>query len=575
VERALADRTAAADTRTPRQPGASGGPGRVLELQRKAGNRAVRQLLAREPQGAYETRGLEIQGIEADAARRYWEQRAFGTYDVTFIGSQPRGEESDAVLSILMNTPVPNLARGAVTQSIHVPARAAVAGSRALNVTFTFSRPRGARRVAVSIERRAGAPAEGAQSVTPPADYATRDMGDLRIAEAERAAGRTLTVTGLDAVPAAERTFVKLELAAHFSNGARDTEIDAIVSLSQPGTDPLAAPVRRRLFYTFRFQPSGRRGTQVSVQRIGEDSSMARARVGPRDIEIQRVRGFPAQGTPDEVQAFCRARYPSIRLQLPARQRGQSDPQRRQQIVNAINAAMRRDAGTPDWFARNYDITILDSAAAGTRMTDVHHYAPDQLVGMKDFTEDELRTLEFSLQTMSDHTLRQLRGVRMVRQSEAIVRRGRRGFAPRPSQSGLTLWHGNDVTVMIFDRAMSTDELLFLGGSRGTRPASTMTFAHELGHVVGEARGGGAAATAFNRFIGTLPRATQAAIRARFTWYAATDPGHELFPEAFALFHQDPEWMERNWPDVFAWFTTLSDTGAPPPAPAPARRRRR
>jgi hypothetical protein len=578
VERSFAETDESAAAAAAPRAVAAGGAERLLGLQRSAGNRAVRRLLAREPQSAYETRSLEIEGVEADAARHYWEQRAFGRYDVTFVGTQPRDEERDAVLSVLMNTPVPNLRRGAVTIERHVPARAGVTGSRALNLTFTFSRPRGAARVAVDVEVNAGAPAAGATTVDPPAGYATRDMGDFRIEEAERATGRTLTVTGLDTIPADERVRVKIEVASHFQTGRRDTEVDAIVTLTRPGTDPLATPVLRRIFYTFRFQPAGRRATTVSVERIGEDDAAARARVGPRDLEVQRVRGFPAQGTADQVLAWCRTRYPGVTLQLPAVPSGAaqpSDAQRRQQIINAINAVLRSEAGTPDWFLRNYDISVLDAAAGETRLTGVHSYATEQVASVKAFTEDELRTLEFSLQSMSEHTLSGLRGVRMVRQSQAIVRTGRRRYAPRVSQSGLTIWTGGgDVTVLIFDRALAADNLLFLGGTRGTRPASTMTFAHELGHVVGEARGGGATERAFERFVATLPRATRNALRARFTWYAATSPGRELFPEAFALFHQDPEWMERNWPEVFAWFTMLSDTGAPPPAPAPARRRR-
>jgi hypothetical protein len=574
VERAHADTAESAAAAAVPRTVAVGGAERLLELQRTAGNRAVRRMLAREPQSAYETTSLEIEGVEADAARSYWEQRAFGRFDVTFINTQPRGEERDAVLSVLMSTTVPNLRERPVTVDQHVPARAGAAGSRALNVTFTFSRPRGAPRVAVDVEVSAGAPAAGATSVNPPADYATRDMGDFRIEEAERATGRTLTVTGLDTVPADERTRVKIEIASHFQTGRRDTEVDAIITLTRPSSDPLASPVRRRIFYTFRFQPAGRRATTVSVQRIGEDDGAARARVGPRDLEVQRVRGFPAQGTADQVLAWCRTRYPGVTLQLPPVPSGFTDAQRRQQIINAMNAVLRSDAGTPDWFLRNYDISVLDATAGEARLTGVHRYTSDQVAGMKSFTEDELRTLEFALQPLSEHTLSGLRGVRMVRQSQAIVR-GRGRYAPRPSQSGLTIWAGSDVTVLIFDRALEADNLLFLGGTRGTRPASTLTFAHELGHVVGEARGGGATERAFERFVATLPRGTRNALRTRFTWYAASNPGRELFPEAFALFHQDPEWMERNWPEVFAWFTTLSDTGAPPAAPAPAGRRRR
>jgi Mlc titration factor MtfA (ptsG expression regulator) len=49
------------------------------------------------------------------------------------------------------------------------------------------------------------------------------------------------------------------------------------------------------------------------------------------------------------------------------------------------------------------------------------------------------------------------------------------------------------------------------------------------------------------------------------TWYAASDPPKELFPEAFALFYSDPQWLQQNWPDLFSFFETLDRTGKPPP----------
>ena len=64
--------------------------------------------------------------------------------------------------------------------------------------------------------------------------------------------------------------------------------------------------------------------------------------------------------------------------------------------------------------------------------------------------------------------------------------------------------------------------------------------------------------SAFNAFV--------AAKRIKpMTWYAASNPPSELFPEAFALYQSDPEWLKTNWPDLFTWFEKLSATGRPPP----------
>jgi Mlc titration factor MtfA (ptsG expression regulator) len=54
------------------------------------------------------------------------------------------------------------------------------------------------------------------------------------------------------------------------------------------------------------------------------------------------------------------------------------------------------------------------------------------------------------------------------------------------------------------------------------------------------------------------------------TWYAASDPPNELFPEAFALYYGDPEWLRTNWPDLFNFFDAL-DKQAPAAAKPPAR----
>jgi len=51
---------------------------------------------------------------------------------------------------------------------------------------------------------------------------------------------------------------------------------------------------------------------------------------------------------------------------------------------------------------------------------------------------------------------------------------------------------------------------------------------------------------------------------APMTRYAASKPVTEFFPEAFAIFNADPEWMRTNLPDMFKWFEQLAKTGTAP-----------
>src|SRR5262249_31405288 len=125
---------------------------------------------------------------------------------------------------------------------------------------------------------------------------------------------------------------------------------------------------------------------------------------------------------------------------------------------------------------------------------------------------------------------------------------------------GRTLTRGSDRTIIIFDAASLNAASLFLGGlGPSGKPSveveTAMTFAHELGHTVADLPG---VKTAFNNFV-------RAKKIKPMTWYAASNPPSELFPEAFALYQSDPEWLKTNWPDLFTWFEKLSATGRPPP----------
>ena len=106
----------------------------------------------------------------------------------------------------------------------------------------------------------------------------------------------------------------------------------------------------------------------------------------------------------------------------------------------------------------------------------------------------------------------------------------------------------------MFDSFNNSDNNLFAGGKQGVRSASTGNFAHELGHAIDYNAVG--IASKFNAFV------RKEKIRP-MSWYAATGKSEE-FPEAFAFYHSDPEWMKANLPKMFTWFETLTAAGKPP-----------
>ena len=146
----------------------------------------------------------------------------------------------------------------------------------------------------------------------------------------------------------------------------------------------------------------------------------------------------------------------------------------------------------------------------------------------------------------------------MIRQEISIEPAGR-GFKQDPNRTGLSLFNGNDQSKIIFNAATANEVAIFLGGKGTEGPAifsyTSLTFGHELCHFVGWKPGVKSAFDAFVKKSNIKP----------LTWYAATNPPNELFPEAFALYKLDPTWARRNWPTLYQWFETFMKTGSPPP----------
>jgi hypothetical protein len=366
-----------------------------------------------------------------------------------------------------------------------------------------------------------------------PANYHGMDFADLQIEKAQtRTQGHDKlgTITGIAELPAEERLPAKYAISRYFEVGARDAEIDAIVPIPN---------AEKRALLDLRFGASN----DVSVRRIGEDRKGS-ALEAPG--AVRRVNGFSANSANVSIfLAWLRKRYPAI---IP---KGTTLPE----LENSVTAEIQMRSGTPAWFKENYGIEILPAAVAQSQLSRLFQYKAPQLAGLQDFTSSELQVLEVTLEKMSDQLVARFKGLQMARQKTAIQLVGISTAIAinEQSEAGVALLRGNDRSIVIFDSVNLNAESLFMGGlgpdGKPEVAAETLlTFAHELGHVVAATPG---VKESFDGLVRTK-------MIKPVTWYAASKPKDEFFPEAFALYVGDPEWLSDNRPDLFRWFETLS-----------------
>lgn len=388
-------------------------------------------------------------------------------------------------------------------------------------------------------------------SAAPPAGYAKHDIGDLQLESAATGKQPLGKVTLPAAMPADEVLPVKFAVWQYFQSGTRNAEVDAIVPL--PGTPT------RRIFYTLKFHGTT---NDVDVVRIGEEGTAGKVGLANLTVDLARIPDYAAHSSDVKtLSAWLKSRYPAIK---PT---GADVPAMKAAAEKAIEAAV---VGS-DWFKNNYGMEELSQSAARTRLISAQHLDEPQAADTKDFVPDERRLIERALEALSDPLLARLKGVPIARQNVLIEARGKgkaRTYTPDPKTSGLTSTFTHSVggkvtsvtqTITFYDNWFLNDQRLFTGGAGAVAPASEETPLHEFGHVIGGQEGIEDAFKA--KFTASRARLRTAPI----TWYAKSKPSTEFFPEAFALFHSDPEWMKANLPDMFAWFEVVSKTGKPPP----------
>jgi hypothetical protein len=378
-------------------------------------------------------------------------------------------------------------------------------------------------------------------TVSAPADYRAKtktDAGDFALEEQQSKKEDKLGSVKLPSnISASEAAEVKYLIAAYFKAEKAPTR-NAEVDVRVPSVDSTG-----EILYTFRFLANN----NVEAIRVGEPAPGTR--LDANRLDAGRSREFLNLYKAKDVKglaAFIAKRYPGLGVVA--------------NTVEALRVALNKEinskAGDASWFQNIYGLTILGSTAAKERLTKKHPNQikpPEQTADLKDFTQAELFILEATLETLSLSALSRLKGVNLVRQKIAIEKKGK-FFTVVKERAGLTLTDGPDTTIIIFDQASINDETLFVGGRLGVLPTTSLTFAHEFGHAVG---GQADIQKEFNKFV--------AAKKIRpITAYARTDSKKEFFPEAFAQFSTDPEWMKANQPELFIWFEELAKTGKPP-----------
>ncbi|QEC78003.1 eCIS core domain-containing protein [Mucilaginibacter ginsenosidivorax] len=357
--------------------------------------------------------------------------------------------------------------------------------------------------------------------------YASKDYGDFEVEKAQSSKDYKLGTVDVSALPADEKFSVKHAVTLYADKKSNNAEIDAIVPI---------AKTSKKVLYTFRFLDKTH---NVEIERIGEVAKD----INFQTVSIQNAAGF-ADNNADAstLKAWLGKRYKAITVT------GTTTAD----IIKDADKQLQTKIATAGWFKLNYDIEVLSAADGGTRWQNVHHWTADQINGMKEFTPTELEQVEIALQTQSLPLITALQGIKLTRQDEERLADGSPSHG---DTAGFTRSDGKARTINIYDRSSLASNILFVGSKTGAFDAGIEILTHEMGHAFSFEQAG--VETAFNKFV-------KAKKISPVTAYAGSSINTESFPEAYALYHLDPQWMSANIPDLYTWFNTLSQTGKAP-----------
>lgn len=516
----------------------------------------------------YETLGVDLRStsVASRAGESYWDTRTLRVYDASYSARMlADAEERDAVLSALWANSPPATVTAASSMLVPIAPRQlppATAGAQATTAPrlwyrFSFSPPSADPQ---NKEKRPGLRIEFVAAGTAPpdvtgaraehsvaADYRERDIVSIeleRLQALPNAADRLGQVTLPTGLSAVERIGIRHAVWSYFEYAkTRNAEVDALIPQGSAGD----------LLVTLNFGANN----DVVVTKVGVAGS-GTGQVDTARLDVRRVRGFPGeQAGTAALRSWWGSRYAGAGALSPDSATPAPDAAA---LVLEMNALLKTGVAGTDWFKTTYGVTLLDAAAAKTRLEDVHG-VPDTLTGdTLAFSSADRVTLELALQTLSDGERKSVSGVKIARKTQSITstqtKTGLTWSAGSATTYGINLWTGSSgsrqTTVLYFASLFNNNGRLWVGSNADNAlPQAAMNMLHELGHFSGNRLG---SETSFKAWLKVNPQAAP-------TWYAGSDPANELYPEAFALYHSDPHFLCSSAPLLYAWFDTLASSG--------------
>jgi hypothetical protein len=407
----------------------------------------------------------------------------------------------------------------------------------------------------VQITRASGAPRAVARAPLTyrdtPLDTSLPTGGDEKAIDKDiralqdQAKDKLGVIEGLDQAPDEnERRGVKWLIWQYFTSAhARSEEIHAVLTTGVHIDAKAGTTTSRQVMYRLIFKP-GKSATDVSVTRVTPKGA------GTTDVnalDLTAVNGFPgAAAKLGQIHDWAAKRFPALAKIEP--KKGEDAAA----YVARLGAERVKQASSDAWFTANYDITFLSGTDAAERLQKIHGFSQDAVMSTKDVEPETRLALEQALEPLGDTFLGELRGLKVARQEVRRVPPTSKSTREDPSAYGVTHQDGTERTTILFD-LINSQETLFVGTSH-IRSRKAMSILHELGHAIRTA-GSTDLQKDFNaEFVSAKSKKKLEAP----TSYGRSDPGKEFFPEAFALFQLDPEYVRRELPDVAAFFDKAS-----------------